>query len=757
MSKNRHLLYTVVVAIALVVSFGPLHAFAAEYDNDGQMPTTWDDFAGARAAILTGSPFDEFWYEKCPDAGEVSHFNTMPDMIAAAKAGKVDVLVNNEAVCTLAANRNDDLVLFPEWIREFDMGIAFTKGSEWMPRFKAITERLRADGTADKLWEKWTGTSDSDKTVPEQDWPGANGTLKVAACQSLEPVSYYGENGMLGYDIETLLLAAKELDVHLEFTPTELADLLAMAQSGKVDIACGSLLITKERSQAMDFAPTHANNLALVVHVAADAQSDAASDLELKTVDEVVGKRIGVATGTTTDLLLMADYEGISEKDFSYYNSISELVGALKSNKIDAIVIDSPMGALAAQRNTGIGIIPQVMIKDKYGYALPKDSPLTPQFNEVIAQMHDDGTIDKIYKKWTGADEDAKVMPKQDWDAPNGTLICVNNAEAEPASYLSNNEAAGFSSEILVEIAHRLGYHIEFRIVPFASLIAELTSGKADVGASLLSITDERKKTIDMTDPYQTGGLVALVRMSESAQTSSDGFFAGIAASFERTFITENRWKLILSGLGVTVLVTLLSGMLGTLMGFATVLLRRRGNHFANTFVGAFEGLMGRLPIVVVLMVFYYVIFGSVDVSGVAVATVVFTLAFGASAGAIMWNAVQAVDVGQTEASLALGFTDRQTFFGVVLPQAARRFLPLLSGQLVSLAKDTSVIGYIAVQDLTRAGDLIRSRTMEAFFPLLATAAIYFALCCLLAAAMGVVIRHLDLERRPRTIQGVQL
>ena len=166
---------------------------------------------------------------------------------------------------------------------------------------------------------------------------------------------------------------------------------------------------------------------------------------------------------------------------------------------------------------------------------------------------------------------------------------------------------------------------------------------------------------------------------------------------------------------------------------------------------------MGRLPIVVVLMVFYYVIFGSVDVSGVAVATVVFTLAFGASAGAIMWNAVQAVDVGQTEASLALGFTDRQTFFGVVLPQAARRFLPLLSGQLVSLAKDTSVIGYIAVQDLTRAGDLIRSRTMEAFFPLLATAAIYFALCCLLAAAMGVVIRHLDLERRTRTIQGVQL
>ena len=207
----------------------------------------------------------------------------------------------------------------------------------------------------------------------------------------------------------------------------------------------------------------------------------------------------------------------------------------------------------------------------------------------------------------------------------------------------------------------------------------------------------------------------------------------------------------------MTLVVSICSGALGTLLGFVTVLARRKGSRVAETVVGAFEGLMGRLPIVVVLMVFFYVVFGAVRISGVVVAIVVFTLMFGASAGAIMWNAVRAVDVGQTEASLALGFTDRETFFGVVLPQAAQSFLPLLKGQFVSLVKDTSVVGYIAVTDLTRAGDLIRSRTMEAFFPLIATATIYFVLCCVLAWLIERVIRHFDYERRPRTVKGVRL
>ena len=510
LQRLRCPLLALLLMAAMLATFAPMQAYATEDEASTPEISSWDELAGCKVGMLTGAAFGDKIREKCPDVGEILYYSSMADLIAALQAGKIDAFVNNTAVGTLAANRYDTLALFPEALDEYEMGIALPKGSDLTSQFAAITERLREDGTADELWDKWTN-DDGDKTVPEQDWPGANGTLTVAAVESLEPASYLADGQLLGYDIETLLIAAEELDYHLEFMPMELSEVLAYLQSNKADLGCGSILITEERAEVMDFAATHENDLIL------------------------------------------------------------------------------------------------------------------------------------------------------------------------------------------------------------------------------------------------------LVRSVEGSSSSDEGVLASLIASFKKTFVTEDRWKLILSGLVVTTIITLASFALGMVLGFVTMLLRRRGNRVAGTLVDAFEGLMNRLPIVVVLMVFYYVIFGSANLSGTVVAICVFTLAFGATAGSIMWNAVSAIDVGQSEASLALGFNDNQTFFGVILPQAARQFLPLISGQLVSLAKQTSVVGYIAVMDLTRAGDIIRSRTMEAFFPLFSIAAIYFALCCLLAAGMKVVIRQFDYENKPRTIKGVEL
>ena len=202
----------------------------------------------------------------------------------------------------------------------------------------------------------------------------------------------------------------------------------------------------------------------------------------------------------------------------------------------------------------------------------------------------------------------------------------------------------------------------------------------------------------------------------------------------------------------------MVSGAAGFALGFLFVLLRRKKeNGLAEKLISMLEGLLGGLPIAVILMVFYYVIFGSIDISSVLVAILAFTIIFGASSGSIMWNAVRSVDVGQTEAGRALGFSDWDTFFLVVLPQAARQSAPLLIGQFVSLIKDTSVVGFITVQDLTRVGDLIRARTMEAFFPLIATAIIYFVLCRVMAWLLGRLAKRSEPKDGPRTIKGVVL
>lgn len=734
------------LALVLAAAFVPSTARAAQPEF-----SSWDDLTGKRFGLLTGAPFEELVREKNPNVAEVLYFPATSDMLVALHTGKVDAISCNQAVAQLAISRNDDLTLFPDNLYDAEQGAVFAKGSPLSEPWTAVIERMKDDGTADALWAKWTSGDESQKTVPSQDWPGSNGTLRVAACATMEPCSYMNDDGLVGYDIETLLVAAKELDVHLEFIPMEFAEILASVESKKADIGCGSIFVTEERQQAMDFAIEHANSMVVLVRMSGSATP--ARVPEYQTIAELAGKRVGVPAGGVFDALVKGNTEGID--DYSYFTTYADMVSALKSNKVDAIAMDEPVANLAVSRNTGVTILPEPLVEDDYGFALPKGSDLTDRLNPIIEGFRADGTLDALKEKWCGPDEATKTMPEQDWDTSAGTIKLAAVNDSEPMSYLRDQEVVGYEVELMMLCARELHMGVEVDQMPLDALLAAAQTGKADAACSSLSITDERKQVMDMTVPTYYGACTFVVR--DVGETAEPSFFTSVAASFERTFITENRWKLILSGLGVTLCISLASGALGTALGFATVLLRRGGNRAAGVIVGAFEGLMSRLPIVVVLMVFFYVIFGSIDIPGMVVAIIVFTLAFGASAGAIMWNAVRAVDVGQSEASLALGFNDNETFFGVVLPQAARNFLPLLQGQFVSLIKDTAVVGYIAIIDLTRSSDLIRSRTMEAFFPLFATAAIYFALCCLMAWALGCIIKRLDFEQRPRTIKGVEL
>ena len=493
----------------------------------------------------------------------------------------------------------------------------------------------------------------------------------------------------------------------------------------------------------------------------ADESEDGANadgvELELTSIDELAGKRIGIVSGTYFDELLLENVKGVSQNDIYYFNTNAEVIGALKAGKVDATINDSPIAQLAVNRNDGIGLLLDYVVDDSYAYVLEKGSDLTPKISERLEAYREDGTLERLKEKWMDPDESKKTIPDTPKDGPNGTIIVATSIDNDPINYLKDDRMHGLCIELIEMIARDLGYGVEYRTTNAGSLIAEVQSGKADIVADSFSITDERKKMMDMTEPYYEGGVAVIVRTAGGAQ-AEQGFIEGLAASFERTFIAEDRWKLILGGLGVTLLIAAASGAAGLLLGFLLVLARRKKEGgIADKIIRLFENITGGLPVVVVLMLFYYVIFGSIDVSGTVVAIIAFTLLFGATTGSIMWNAIRAVDPGQTEAGRSLGFSDRETFFLVVLPQAARNFVPLLIGQFVSLIKDTAVVGYIAVQDLTRVGDLIRARTMEAFFPLIAIAIIYFVFCRLMAWLLGKLAKKLEPKDEPRTIKGVDL
>ena len=161
-----------------------------------------------------------------------------------------------------------------------------------------------------------------------------------------------------------------------------------------------------------------------------------------------------------------------------------------------------------------------------------------------------------------------------------------------------------------------------------------------------------------------------------------------------------------------------------------------------------YSGLMQGLPIVVILMILYYIIFGNSQISNIFVAIIGFGLVFGAYMAQLFTGGINSVEVGQREAALAIGLTKRQTFFGIILPQAVRTMLPGYFSNLISLLKGTAIVGYIAVNDLTKAGDIIRSSTYEAIVPLLVVAIGYAVIASILIVVMKLIQKKLFRKAR---------
>ena len=471
-----------------------------------------------------------------------------------------------------------------------------------------------------------------------------------------------------------------------------------------------------------------------------------------QTLDELSGKRFAYVNGSVYNQAVQKKIDGTSEE---FYPSLSECVAAVEAGKDDAAVQLSYCCQLAVNRRPGtVTLLPEPVADVSEGFFFPHGSKLTAQFNEIIKRYSEDGTLKKLEEKWVAADESGKTLPAQDWDAPNGTLKFATSGVIEPFSYVGEGgQPKGYDVELALLIARELGYHLEITTIPMDSIFAAVDTGKADFGGTLTN-TPERAAVCDFSEPVMPTTISVIVKTKEAS--SSVGFFEKMADSFQKTFIEEDRWKLILSGLGVTILISVVSGLLGLLLGFGIVFARRSGVRWIGKVVDAFQALISRIPLVVVLMLLYYVVFGSIDIAGEIVAIIAFTLAFGATAGSTMWTAVKSVDPIQEETGLALGYTRRQVFFKIIFPQARQQFTPQLMGQFISLVKDTAIVGFIAVQDLTRASDLIRARTMDAFFPLVSTAVIYFLFCLLLAWILGKIAARIDITNRPRKIEGVE-
>ena len=213
-------------------------------------------------------------------------------------------------------------------------------------------------------------------------------------------------------------------------------------------------------------------------------------------------------------------------------------------------------------------------------------------------------------------------------------------------------------------------------------------------------------------------------------------------------FIADNRWRYLTNGLKVTLEVTFFAVLIGIVLGLLVAVVRstyaKTGKMKIGSFLcGIYITVIRGTPVVVQLLIIYFVVFGSVKIDKVLVAIMAFGLNSGAYVAEIFRSGIMSIDNGQFEAGRSLGFSYGKTMLYIIMPQAFKNVLPALGNEFIVLLKETSVAGYIALEDLTKGGDIIRSRTFSAFFPLITVALIYLIMVTIVTKLVGILERRL--------------
>ena len=220
-------------------------------------------------------------------------------------------------------------------------------------------------------------------------------------------------------------------------------------------------------------------------------------------------------------------------------------------------------------------------------------------------------------------------------------------------------------------------------------------------------------------------------------------WWADVVETFRRCFIADDRYRLLLGGIGVTIKVSLLAVFLGIVIGFLIALGNLSRKKPLKIIGKVYTDVIRGTPSVTQLMIIYFVIFATINWSKWIIAAIAFGINSGAYVSEIIRAGILSIDRGQTEAGRSLGLNAKQTMVYIVVPQAVKNIFPAMGNEFITLIKETAIVGYVGLIDIQKAGDFIKSATYEAFMPLVGTAVIYFVMIKILTILLGKYEAHL--------------
>lgn len=466
------------------------------------------------------------------------------------------------------------------------------------------------------------------------------------------------------------------------------------------------------------------------------------------------GLRVGIFEGSVYDAYVRKTYPQATRFN---YATFPDLMLAASTDKVDVFLIDNLTAYKFIGNNDELAILGKVPGMDQNlaaGFS-KSNTQLRDDFNQFLQEIRDSGVYDGMVQRWFKGGQNVS-MP--DIVLPDKGPFLTYGADVIDLPFVaySENGLIGFDVEMVRRFAASRGYRLQISITNFPALIPALVSGKVDITASGMASTEERGRHINFSDPYGAVNTVLIGKPGLHNSTSlttrknehvaEPSFMDSLKDSFHSNIIHENRYLLIIEGLRTTGVISVWSILFGTLMGGLVAFFRMHRSVWMNIPAKGFIAVVRGTPILVILMLTFYVVFASVNIDPVLVSILAFGVNFAAYVSEMYRSGIEAVDKGQYEAGIAMGFSRMQTFRFIIAPQALRHILPVYKGEVISLVKMTSIVGYIAVQDLTKAGDIIRSRTFDAFFPLIMVAILYF----LMSYGLLLILNSLEFRLEPK-------
>jgi polar amino acid transport system substrate-binding protein len=705
-----------------------------------------EDYAGAKIGIEFGDTLGVV-AEKL-EAGEIVSYATQVDLLAALDMGKVDaVILPDYALPQLKSLADYDLDFLEVPLEYYSQDASpIFHDTALRDRYNEWLAVIKADGVLDQVKDFWfnrTGLPE-DEDIPHQNLEAVNGTLNVCDTGNFPPMVYVSENGRVnGFDIDMIERFAKYLGMDLNIITMGYDAIEPYVAGGKADMSACVLSKTPERERNMIFGDALLTPQAYLITKSGSDASAPPNGSSDRDYSEFFGKTTAIMTGSVYDATAKNIF---GAKEVLYFANQTDAFNAVKEGKAEIALYDYYETLLAFMDGDydNLDVIQIPFEVEHYDKAVFSDDPaLIDKYNAFLEGIKDDGTLDEMSAGWLYADS-SREMPDIETGGGNGVLTVATSGTRVPYSYMgSDGELAGFEIENAKRFAAYLGMDVRFDTMDFAALIPYVVSGKAQLCANWISVTPERAEKVVFSNPYFTTASCVVTKktsaQSESA-VANEGFIGWLKNGVQNNLVQESRWKLIADGLRVTLLISAAALAAGTALGCLLCFLLTRKTKWAKLPASVYNTVIHGLPMVVLLLVFYYIVFGKSGISPILVAIAAFALVEGANVGGSLKGAIDTVDTVQVEAARSIGFTAFGAFRRVTLPQAVKVALPGYLNGFVELVKGTAIVGYIAIQDLSRAGDIIRSRTYDAYFPILFVALVYFVITSMMVWGFKLII-----------------